>query len=91
MTIHSKCAVSAQVDAIHAIASGLSDREKLEVIRALNEDLTYSWGSDMVAKGCDYIADDIADEQAVVERGLEAIRPITTQIRPLNPDIWGAL
>ncbi len=86
------CQVSAQVDAIHAIAAGLSDAALVEVIRKLTEDrLTYSYGADMVAKGCDYIADDIDTEQRVAERGLEAIPLITTQIRQLDPSIWGAL
>jgi len=87
MTAHA--AITAQVDVLVGMAEPLSDHEIVAVIRKLTERLTYSYGADKIAYGCDLVDDDIADEQRVVEQGLPAVHMIETRAVSLNADVWG--
>ena len=84
------------IDQIKDMALGLA-RElpamaQVELIRSLNENLSFSYGSDRIEKGCDMVEDDLRTEeqQATDPWHFPRLPTITTRAVPLNPDAWMA-
>lgn len=79
-------------DAILALAAELSASKQVDIIRALNGNLTFSYGSDRIDAGCDMVMEDLRVEEQqstnpwyMPELPIVAVQPVA-----LNPEAWRA-
>lgn len=85
-----KLSVDQIADTIVALATELPAAKLVEVIRQMNDGLTWSTGADRVDQGLDMIVEDLrTEEQQATDPWYMPELP-TIGVRPvaLNPDAW---
>lgn len=57
------------LDSVKRVMAKRSHREQVELIRFLADELSFSYGADKIAHGCDRVVSDLDDEQITIDCG----------------------
>ncbi|ANC85438.1 hypothetical protein [Sphingomonas sp. NIC1] len=80
------------VQTILGLAAELPTARRVEIMRALNADLTWSYGADRIDQGLDLIEDDLRceEQQAHSLWSMPELRTVGVMPVSLNSDAWRA-